>query len=104
MLVQYHEIGEDVEAIVSAADISGPVFPCDSSLLLMTHLIHVRVMEVPGASLMASHHVIRWLSSRWDPGTRSIPEILHTETNPNKWTERLQHDMYPMSSLTISPA
>jgi ataxia telangiectasia mutated family protein len=67
-LVKYHDIGEDVETIVTSADASGPAFLCDSSLFLMNHLLHARITEVPGASLAASQHVIRWLFARWDPG------------------------------------
>lgn len=67
-LVQYHEIGEDIEAMITAADSSGPVVLCDSSIFLMMHLLHVRVTEVPGASLKSSSHVTRWLLSRWNPG------------------------------------
>lgn len=71
-VVQYHEIGEDVEAMITAADTSGPVVLCDSSIFLMMHLLHVRVTEVPGANLTASSHVIRWILSRWNPGIRHI--------------------------------
>ncbi|KAL5329330.1 hypothetical protein ACEPPN_002841 [Leptodophora sp. 'Broadleaf-Isolate-01'] len=66
-LVRYHEIGEDVDAIVTAADISGPVVLCDSSMFLMVDLLHARVTEVPGASLTTAQHVIRWLFARWNP-------------------------------------
>jgi ataxia telangiectasia mutated family protein len=75
MLVQYHEIGEDVASIITSADVSGPAVLCDSSIILMSHLLHARVTEVPGASLKASQHVIRWLFSRWDPGKRCISYI-----------------------------
>jgi ataxia telangiectasia mutated family protein len=71
-LVQYHDIGEDIETIVVSADASGPAILSDSGLFLMTHLLHARVTEVPGASLAASQHVIRWLFARWDPGM-SLP-------------------------------
>ena len=67
-LVQYHEVGEDIEAMITAADISGPVVLCDSSVFLMMHLLHVRVTEVPGASLTTCSYVTRWLLSRWNPG------------------------------------
>jgi ataxia telangiectasia mutated family protein len=66
-LVQYHDVGEDVEAIITTADISGPAMLCDSSILLMTHLLHVRVTEVPGASLTSCSNTARWLLSRWNP-------------------------------------
>ena len=65
--VQYHEVSEDIEAIITAADISGPVVLCDSALLLMAHLLHARVTEVPGASIVACSHIIRWLFGRWNP-------------------------------------
>lgn len=68
-LVQYQEVGEDVNAMITSADVSGPVALCDSSLILMMHLLHVRVTEVPGASLIVCQHVIRWLFARWNPGT-----------------------------------
>jgi ataxia telangiectasia mutated family protein len=71
-VVQYHEVGEDVEAIVTAADTNGPVLLCDSSIHLMMHLLHVRVTEVPGAGLTACSHVTRWILSRWNPGNRHL--------------------------------
>jgi ataxia telangiectasia mutated family protein len=68
-LVKYRSIGEDVNAIITVADISGPVVLCDSAIVLMMHLLHVRRTEVPGTSLVAcNHHVIRWLFARWNPG------------------------------------
>ncbi|KAL2075237.1 hypothetical protein VTL71DRAFT_180 [Oculimacula yallundae] len=66
-LVRYHEIGEDVGAIVTSADISGPIILCDSSIFLMVDLLHARITEVPGASLTTAQHVIRWLFARWNP-------------------------------------
>lgn len=65
---EYHEIGEDIDAMIASADISGPVILCDSSVFLMMHILHARVTEVPGASSAASHHVVRWLFARWNPG------------------------------------
>jgi|SRR6187402_3866506 len=68
LLVRYRDIGEDIGSIVTAADISGPVVLCDSSIFLMNDLLHARVTEVPGASLITSQHVIRWLFTQWNPG------------------------------------
>lgn len=53
--------------MVTAADVSGPVALCDSAVYLMMHLLHARVTEVPGASLVSSQHVIRWIFARWNP-------------------------------------
>jgi ataxia telangiectasia mutated family protein len=80
-VVQYQDIGEDVEAMVTAADTSGPVLLCDSSIFLMMHLLHVRVTEVPGASLIACSHVTRWLLSRWNPGSCRIRVKFETLLN-----------------------
>lgn len=80
-LIEYQEVGEDVNAMITAADVSGPVALCDSALFLMMHLLHVRVTEVPGANLIASQHVIRWLFARWNPGEEFIYLELNQATN-----------------------
>jgi serine-protein kinase ATM len=67
-LIEYQEVGEDVNAMITVADVSGPVFLCDSALFLMMHLLHVRITEVPSTSLQVCQHVIRWLFARWNPG------------------------------------
>lgn len=67
-VIQYRDVAEDVEVMVTAADTNGPVLLCDSSMYLMMHLLRVRVAEVPGASLVACSHITRWLLSRWNPG------------------------------------
>lgn len=67
-LIEYQDVGEDVNAMITAADVSGPVSLCDSALFLMMHLLHVRVTEVPNANLLVCQNVIRWLFARWNPG------------------------------------
>jgi ataxia telangiectasia mutated family protein len=69
-LVQYHEIGEAVDAMITAADIHAPVVLCDSSIFLMMHLLNTRVTEVPGTSVLACQHVIRWIFTKWNPGMK----------------------------------
>ncbi|CZT03138.1 related to phosphotidylinositol kinase [Rhynchosporium agropyri] len=66
-LVRYHEIAEDVGAIITSADSSGPTVLCDSSIFLMVDLLNTRIREVPGASLITAQHIIRWLFARWNP-------------------------------------
>lgn len=66
-LVSYRDIAEDVDAMVTATEISAPAILDDSSLSLMTHLLNLRNMEVPGGSSAVCHHVIRWVTARWDP-------------------------------------
>lgn len=77
-LVQYRDIGEEVGSIITSADISGPVVLCDSSMFLMTDLLHARVAEVPGASLASAQHVIRWLFARWNPGMSRSAKLIYT--------------------------
>jgi ataxia telangiectasia mutated family protein len=67
-LVPFHEIGEDVNLMVTSTDTHGPAILVDSSIYLMTHLLHMRITEVPGASLNASQDVVRWLFRKWIPG------------------------------------
>ncbi|KAE9373539.1 hypothetical protein N431DRAFT_557618 [Stipitochalara longipes BDJ] len=82
-LVPYHDIGEDIETIVTSADASGPAVLSDSGLFLMTHLLHARITEVPGASLAASQHVIRWLFARWDPVDNSFATYYAIHAQPH---------------------
>ena len=74
-LVAYQNIAEDVDAMVTATDISAPAILSDSSLSLMTHMLHVRNMEVPGGSTVVCHHIIRWISARWNPGKVSSERL-----------------------------
>lgn len=73
-LVQYNIIGDDISAMINAADISGPQLLCDSAVFLMVHLLHLRVTEIPSASLAACQHVIRWVFAKWIP--RISPSML----------------------------
>ncbi len=68
-LVSYHAIADDINAMVTAADISGPALLVDSSLVLMLHLLHLRNTMLPSASQATSSHIIRWLFSRWKLGS-----------------------------------
>ena len=67
-LITYQDIAEDIDAIVTAPETSAPATLTDSSLSLMVHLLSLRNMEVPGGSVAACHHVIRWISAKWNPG------------------------------------
>ncbi|KAF7935754.1 hypothetical protein EAE99_002734 [Botrytis elliptica] len=69
-LLDYRDIEDSVNAIITTADISGPPVLCDSSIFLINHLLQVKVNEAPGASLAACQHVIRWLFGRWNPADR----------------------------------
>ena len=69
-LIKYHTISEDINRIVTTADVNGPAVLVDSSLTLMLHLLQLRNSRLPSASQTTCHHVIRWIFLRWNPGER----------------------------------
>lgn len=69
-LVLYHTVSDDVNSIVTAADVNGPALLVDSSIILMLHLLSLRNVKLPNASQSTSHHIIRWVFLKWNPGTR----------------------------------
>ncbi|KAL2164152.1 hypothetical protein VTH06DRAFT_3366 [Thermothelomyces fergusii] len=66
-LVPRHELADDVNQIVTTADISGPSVLVDSSLNLMLTLLRLRNNMFPNASQATSSHIIRWVFVRWSP-------------------------------------
>ena len=67
-LVGYHAVSNDINDIVTTADVNGPAILTDSTLLLMLHLLKLRNLKLPNASQATCSHVIRWVFRRWDPG------------------------------------
>jgi len=67
-LVSYHVISNDINDIVTTADVNGPAVLTDSSLLLMLHLLQLRNLKLPSASQSTCNHVIRWVFLKWNPG------------------------------------
>lgn len=67
-LLPRHELADDVNQIVTTADISGPSVLVDSSLILMLSLLRLRNNMFPNASQATSNHIIRWVFVRWSPG------------------------------------
>ncbi|KXX80497.1 Serine/threonine-protein kinase tel1 [Madurella mycetomatis] len=66
-LVPRHELADDVNQIVTTADISGPSVLVDSSLILMLALLRLRNTMFPNASQATSSHIIRWVFVKWSP-------------------------------------
>ncbi|CAM1502943.1 Fc.00g077190.m01.CDS01 [Cosmosporella sp. VM-42] len=66
-VLAYHIIAEDINSIVTTADVNGPGILCDSSIDLMSHVLHLRNTRIPGASQNTCNHIIRWLFLRWNP-------------------------------------
>lgn len=67
-LVSYHVVSNDINDMVTTADINGPAILTDSSVLLMLHLLQLRNLKLPSASQATCNHVIRWAFLKWNPG------------------------------------
>lgn len=79
-MVNYHAVSNDINDIVTTADVNGPSILTDSTLLLMLHLLKLRNLKLPNASQTTCSHVIRWVFRRWDPGKpRPVHLILLTK-------------------------
>ncbi|OAA62035.1 phosphotidylinositol kinase [Niveomyces insectorum RCEF 264] len=74
-IIPYHLIGDDINNLVTAAEVSGPALLADSSLILMLYLLHTRNSALPSASQATSNHIIRWVFSRWKPAESSFASM-----------------------------
>lgn len=66
-VLPYHSISEDINNIVTSADVNGPGTLCDASIALMLHVLHIRNSRIPSASQSTCNHIIRWIFLRWNP-------------------------------------
>ncbi|KAK0732792.1 hypothetical protein B0T21DRAFT_402849 [Apiosordaria backusii] len=66
-LIPRHELADDVDHIITTADISGPAILIDSSLNLMLSLLRLRNSMSPNASQATANHIIRWVFVKWNP-------------------------------------
>ncbi|KAI1655111.1 Serine/threonine-protein kinase tel-1 [Daldinia decipiens] len=66
-LVPYRDISDDINSMITTADVNGPAVVVDSSLILMTTLLHLRNFQLPSASYTTCNCVVRWIFFRWDP-------------------------------------
>lgn len=82
-LVLWHDIAESVELMFMSADLNGPAVLDDAGLSLMTHLLHVRRLEVPSASLASNQEVIRWLVRKLETG-KYLAALMQEMTNPRQ--------------------
>lgn len=81
-ILPYHDISDDVNNMITTADVNGPGILCDTSLALMTHLFHVRNSRLPSTSQSTSSHIIRWLFSRWNPSEPSYASFQSAHVSP----------------------
>ena len=70
-LLAYHDMSDDINNMITAADVSGPAILVDSSVILMTKLLQLRKTQLPNASYATCSYIVRWLFLRWDPGKSS---------------------------------
>lgn len=66
-VLPYHSISEEVNRIVTSADVNGPALLADTSLSLMLYLLHLRNARLPSASQTTCNHIIRWAFMKWNP-------------------------------------
>ncbi|KAF5681045.1 serine threonine kinase tel1 [Fusarium heterosporum] len=66
-VLPYHTISQDINNMVTTADVSGPSVLCDASIDLMFHVLNLRNARIPSASQTTCHHIIRWIFLRWNP-------------------------------------
>ncbi|KAK1599168.1 phosphatidylinositol 3 [Colletotrichum navitas] len=74
-LVPYHDISDDINSMVTTADVNGPALLVDSSIILMLHLLALRNVKLPNASQSTSHHIIRWAFLKWNPADPSYASL-----------------------------
>ncbi|KAL7930004.1 hypothetical protein V8C35DRAFT_313835 [Trichoderma chlorosporum] len=78
----YHNISDDINSMITTADINGPGVLCDTSLALMSHLLHVRNSKLPSASHSTSSFIIRWAFLRWNPSELSYASFQSAHLRP----------------------
>ncbi|KAF7562703.1 hypothetical protein G7046_g1450 [Stylonectria norvegica] len=81
-LLPYHAMSEDINSIVTTADVNGPGILCDSSISLMLHVLHLRNARIPGASQNTCSHIIRWVFLRWKPSDPSYASSYALHVKP----------------------
>ncbi|EFQ24914.1 phosphatidylinositol 3 [Colletotrichum graminicola] len=74
-IVPYHDIADDINSMVTTADVNGPALLVDSSIILMLHLLALRNVKLPNASQSTSHHIIRWTFLKWNPADPSYASL-----------------------------
>ncbi|KAG8161861.1 hypothetical protein KVR01_008848 [Diaporthe batatas] len=81
-LVPHHAIANDVNNIVTMADICGPATLLDSSLVFMHCLANIRNSLAPSASQKTSSFIIRWAFTMWRPSEATYASSLANNMVP----------------------
>ncbi len=67
-LVQYNEIADVVDNVLSSVELNGPADCVDSASTLWSVLVLLRGRENLGTVFQSSECILRWLCHRWSPG------------------------------------
>ncbi|KAK0621491.1 hypothetical protein B0T17DRAFT_608684 [Bombardia bombarda] len=81
-IIPNHELADEVNQIITTADISGPAVLVDSSLVLMLSLLRFRNMMFPNASQATSNHIIRWVFVKWSPAETAYASLHAIHATP----------------------
>ncbi|KAJ4264871.1 Serine/threonine-protein kinase tel1 [Fusarium torreyae] len=81
-VLPYHTISQDINNMVTTADVSGPSVLCDASIGLMFHVLHLRNSRIPSASQNTCHHIIRWIFLRWNPNESAFASYHSLHVQP----------------------
>ena len=81
-LIEHHELADDVNLVITTADISGPAVLVDSSLVLMQSLLRLRNTMFPNASQATANHIIRWVFVKWSPAELAYASLHATHAHP----------------------
>ncbi|KAK3990245.1 Serine/threonine-protein kinase tel1 [Cladorrhinum sp. PSN332] len=81
-LIPRHEVADDVDHIITTADISGPAILVDSSLNLMMSLLRLRNTMSPNASQATANHIVRWVFIKWNPAELTYASLHSIHATP----------------------
>uniref|UniRef100_A0A4E9DXT2 Serine/threonine-protein kinase Tel1 n=1 Tax=Gibberella zeae TaxID=5518 RepID=A0A4E9DXT2_GIBZA len=81
-VLPYHTISQDINNMVTTADVNGPSVLCDTSISLMFHVLQLRNARVPSASQSTCHHIIRWVFLRWNPNESTFASYHSMHAQP----------------------
>ena len=70
-LIEFPDITELVDGMVSSADVNGPAVFADSSVTLWSMFISLKERENHGMIHNIGDRVLRWLFTKWSPGRLS---------------------------------
>ncbi|KAK4204381.1 putative serine/threonine-protein kinase TEL1 [Triangularia verruculosa] len=82
-LIPRHELADDVNHMVTTADISGPAILVDSSLTLMLSLLRLRNSMSPNTSQVTANHIIRWVFVKWNPAELTYASLHSIHAAPS---------------------